>query len=114
MSSAWSFAIWPDGLRQLHLERPRIDLGEQVAGLDDLPFLERDAHQLAVDARLDDDDVARRHGAERVEVDVDAALARGRRDDGQRARRRVAAAAAAARRAGAAAGASAARLDQYQ
>ena len=29
-----------DGLRQLHLERPRIDLGEQVAGLDDLPFAE--------------------------------------------------------------------------
>jgi len=64
------------GLRKLHLEWARVDLGEQGASLDDLPFLESDPHELAVDARLDDDDVARRDGAERVDVDVDAALAR--------------------------------------
>jgi hypothetical protein len=57
------------------LERARIDLGEKFAGLDDLPFLECDTHQLSVDARLHRDGVARRDSAERVEIDVDAAFA---------------------------------------
>ncbi len=47
-------------LRQLHLERPRIDLGQEVAGVDVLPFLERHLDQLAVDAGVDGDGVQRR------------------------------------------------------
>ena len=37
-------------LRQLDLEGTRVDLGEQVAGLDELAFAKGDAHELAVDA----------------------------------------------------------------
>ena len=46
---------------------PRVDLGEEVALLDHLPFLEADLHQLARDLRLDGDGGERRHGAERVD-----------------------------------------------
>ena len=88
----------PRGLRQLHLEGTWVDLGQQVAGLHDLPLLERDAHQLAVDARLDDDHVARRDRAECVDVDVDAAFPRGSRNHGNGAGGRVGPAAASRRR----------------
>ena len=43
----------PGGQRELDLERPRIDLGEEVARLDHLALLEGDAHDLAVDAAAD-------------------------------------------------------------
>ena len=36
------------GLHQLHLERARIDLGQQLSGFDDLALAEQDAHELAV------------------------------------------------------------------
>ena len=42
----------PLGLGQLHLERPRIDLGQQVAALDGLALAEMDLHELAVDPGL--------------------------------------------------------------
>ena len=51
------------GERQLHLEWPGVDLGEEVPRLDHLAFLERDAHELAVHATADHDGVHRRHGA---------------------------------------------------
>src|SRR5207249_5627125 len=38
-------------LGQLRLERARVDLGEQVSAADDLPLLEMDADQLAVDRK---------------------------------------------------------------
>ena len=49
----------PGGERQLHLERPGIDLGQEVARLHHLAFLEGDLHQLAVHAAPDDDGVQR-------------------------------------------------------
>jgi len=36
----------PVGLLELHLERARIDLGQEIAGADKLPFLESQTHQL--------------------------------------------------------------------
>ncbi len=45
----------PLRLPELDLERPRVDLGQQVAGLHDLALLERDLHELPVDARFHDD-----------------------------------------------------------
>ena len=61
-SAASSLAAWPSACVELHLERPRIDLGEQVALVDELAFLEGHVHQLAVDA------AAHRDGVERVTV----------------------------------------------
>src|SRR5207244_2989288 len=52
------------GLRELQLERARIDLGQEIAGADKLPFLESQTHQLPVDAALDRDGVDRRDRAE--------------------------------------------------
>ena len=56
-------------LGQRDLIRARIDLGQEIALLDDLAFLERDLDQLAVDLRLDRDRRERRHRAERVQDD---------------------------------------------
>jgi hypothetical protein len=36
-------------------ERPRIDLGDDVPGLDHLAFGEADMHELAIDAAADND-----------------------------------------------------------
>src|SRR5215469_12146297 len=66
-------------LRQLHLERSRIDLGEEFASFYKLTLLESHAHQLTVDARADRDHVARGHSPERTEINVDAALRHWRR-----------------------------------
>ena len=51
-----------DRLIELRLVGGRIDLGEHVAALDVLAFLESDADELAVDLR------AHRHGVERAVV----------------------------------------------
>jgi len=79
-------------LLEHHLEGARIDLGEHVAGFDDLSFGERDPHQLPIHAGPHGDRIARRHRAECIEVDVDAPLTGGHRNDRRRARRGVAAA----------------------
>ena len=55
--------------RQRRLIGTRVDLGEEVALLDHLPFLEADLHQPAGDLGLDGDRGERRHGAERVDRD---------------------------------------------
>ena len=68
------------GLRELHLERARIDLGEQLAFLDDLALLEQHPHELPVDAAAHRDGPQRRDRAERIEIDVDVGRARRRRD----------------------------------
>lgn len=58
-------------LRQRHLEGPRVDLRQQIAGLDVLAFLERHLDQFAIDA------AAHRHGvvggrrAQRPQDDLD-------------------------------------------
>jgi len=71
-------------LRQLHLERTRIDLREQVAGPDPLPFLEQDLRQLAVHARVDRHHVERGDGAEPGEIDGHVGRPSRRRDHGYR------------------------------
>lgn len=58
------------GLRELHLERTRIDLGEHVTGLHHLSLAECDPHQLAVDARAHDRRVRRCHRTERAQEDI--------------------------------------------
>lgn len=64
----------------------RVDLGEQVAGLDGLPVLKGDALEQAVDPRLDGDGVEGRDRADGVEADVDVARpAGGGGEDGHRA-----------------------------
>ncbi len=64
----------PLGLKQLHLERPRVDRGEEIAFLDDLALPEKDLHELAVDPALYRDRVEGGHGAETVDIDVHIAL----------------------------------------
>ena len=77
------------GLRQRGFIGPRIDLGEQVALLDLVTFLEGDLLQVTADLASDRHRRQRRHGAERVQIDVDVALADHFRHD--RHRRGVAA-----------------------
>ena len=45
------------GLVERRLKRSRVDLGEKVALLDHLAFVEGDLHDLAVDARADENGV---------------------------------------------------------
>ena len=57
------------GLIEGGLERPRIDLDQRVAFLDELAFLERDPVDLTVDAGADHDGVEALHGAEAGQID---------------------------------------------
>ncbi len=73
-------------LRQRQLIGPRIDLRQQIALVDVLALGEGDAHQLAADLRDDGHGGERRHGAQRVQRDVDIAPGQGRdrnRDGGR-------------------------------
>ena len=74
------------GLRrlELHLVRPRIDLGQHLARLDEVAFLKVDLHQLAVDARLDRHRVERGHVAEALQIDGNAGPPDGGDDDRHR------------------------------
>ena len=68
-----------DGLVELGLVGGGIDLGQHVAALDVLPFLEIDAEDAAVDLRPHGHDVARLGGADAVEIDGHVGNARRRR-----------------------------------
>src|SRR4029450_3431395 len=96
-------------VRQLYLERPRIDLGQQIALLHGVALAESQANKLTIDTASHDDHVARRDGTEAVEVDIDAAFFRRRGDDRQRAPCLVGPAASALRRRGRSPGAPGAR-----
>ena len=61
----------------LELVGPRVDLRQEIAFLDDLPFGESHVDELAVDLGLHGDGCDRCHGAERVDDDADIALADG-------------------------------------
>ena len=69
------------GLRELDLERPRIDLGEQLARFDELAFAENHAHELPVDAASHGDGRERRHRAEAGQIHADVRSSRGCGDD---------------------------------
>jgi len=58
----------PLGLRQFDLVRPRIDLGQQVAGLHHLPFDKIYFIELAIHPALDRHRVVRRHRSDRRDV----------------------------------------------
>ena len=64
-----------------HLIGTRVDLGEEVAFLNHLPFLEGDLGQIAVQLRFHDHIGDGRHGAERVADDLDVAARDGRDPD---------------------------------
>ena len=64
-------------LLQGHLERPRVDLREEIALLDDLAFLEPDLGQLAADLRLHRHRIERCHRAQLVQDDADVAFVDG-------------------------------------
>ena len=67
------------------LERPRIDLSEKVAPLDNLAFIEGDLHDLAVDSRPDRDGVVGLDLSEALEHDGKVgALDRGHRNYNRR------------------------------
>jgi hypothetical protein len=72
------------GLLELHLEGARIDFGKEVALLHRLSFLEKDAHQLAVDARAHRDGSQGRHRAQAAHDDIDVAQRRRRADHRRR------------------------------
>ena len=57
------------GLVERRLERPRIDLDQRIAFLDELAFLEVDLVDLAVDPGADHHGVEALHGAEAGQVD---------------------------------------------
>ena len=57
------------GLIERRLERPRIDLDQRVAFLDELAFLEGDLVDLAVDAGAHHHGVEALHGAEAGQID---------------------------------------------
>ena len=73
-----------DRLVELRLIGGRIDLGEQVAFLDVLAFLEIDAEDVAIDLRPNGDSVPGLRRANTVEVDRDIADAGLGCDDGHR------------------------------
>ena len=62
------------GLVERRLERPRIDLDQQIALLDELAFLEGDLDDLAVDAGADQHGVEALHGAEAGQIDREIGL----------------------------------------
>ena len=66
-------------LGELHLEGARVDLGEQVALLHDLAFLEQHPHELPFHTASDSGGPERRHRPEPIEVHVDIAGLRRRR-----------------------------------
>src|SRR5439155_25705574 len=76
----------PFRLHELRLEGAGIDLGQHIAGVDDLTLREVRLQELAVDAALDRDDVERGDRAERREVDAQIAGADGCDDHRHRAR----------------------------
>ena len=62
------------GLVERGLERPRIDLDQRIALLDELAFLEGDLVDLAVDAGANQDGVEALHGAEAGQIDREIGL----------------------------------------
>src|SRR4051812_25074202 len=76
-------------LRELHLKGTSVNLREQVPLVNHLAFGERDVDELSIDAAADGDGIERRHGPEARQIDVEVALARGRRYDGNGALRRL-------------------------
>jgi hypothetical protein len=64
------------GLRQLHLERPGIDLGDQIARPDDVALAEPDRHELSIDAAPHRHGRERRDRADPIHVDRDVSAAR--------------------------------------
>ncbi len=75
-------------LIELRLIGARIDLGEQIAGLDRLAFLEVDAYQQPRDLAADRRRVQRRHRAEAGQDDRHVVTLDGGCDDGNRRERR--------------------------
>ena len=71
-------------LRERCFIGPRIDLGEQVAFLDLVAFLEDDANQIAADLGSDGDGGKRGDGPQRIEVDSNIARADRFRNDRHR------------------------------
>ena len=64
----------PFGLNQLHLERARINLGQQLAALDDLSLLEEHLHELSVDTAFHVNRIQRDDGTQAVEIHADVAM----------------------------------------
>jgi len=79
------FGGLPFRLGELHLERPRIELGEQVTFVDDLTFRERHLGELSIDAASHRHRIQRRGRANAGQVDAHVAAPRRRRDDGDAA-----------------------------
>ena len=77
------------GLIERRLEQPRVDLGQNVAFLDVLAFLEQHVLQLAVDLRVDADREGGLHRAKPGQVDRHVLAGRG--GDADRDRGRLAA-----------------------
>ncbi len=80
--------LLPFGLRELHLERARVDLGQKVALLHGLPFPEGHVHELPVHAAPHGDRVQGRDRPEPRQVDGQVARARHRGHDRHRPRTR--------------------------
>ena len=59
----------PLGLGQQHLERPRVDKGQEITATHDLPLTEANLHELPVNAGLDGDRVEGSHIAEPRDID---------------------------------------------
>ncbi len=66
-------------LLQLHFIRPRIDLLQQIALMNDLPLFEQHLHQLPGDAGIHGDGVNGRHRAQTRNENLDVALRGSRR-----------------------------------
>lgn len=64
------------GLEQGVLVGARVDLGQQVASFDHLPFFEIDFDQLTANAAAHVDGIQRRDGAQRLVVQREVALDR--------------------------------------
>src|SRR5207302_10083933 len=67
-------------LGALSLVGARVDLGEEVPCLHELSFSEQDSDQLAVHPASHGHGLERRHGPEAVQIDVDVACPRRRRE----------------------------------
>ena len=74
------------GLIERRLERPRINLDQRIALLDELTFLEGDPVDLAIDAGADQDSIKALHGAKAGQIDREIGLLDGRGLDGHAGR----------------------------
>ena len=81
----------PGSQGELDLERPRVDLGKEIASVDHLALFKCDAHDLTVDAAANQHGIEWRYRSKRKQVDIEYTLPHRGDSDGNRTSRSISA-----------------------